>query len=124
MWSLWWRGDLLPPCMCWLHDLGVLQHVGMNIIHAIKILTASIGKGGIEAAVEVRFLLKDRFLLIPGFPSMLEHPVDTVDHDLTFFTLHRFPIRHWDARCSGMIDRARSMPCYVLIPIVVLSSTG
>ena len=43
--------NLKPPCVCWLHRLWVLYDIGVNIIHAIKILSTQSSNCSIESTV-------------------------------------------------------------------------
>lgn len=47
------RRDLLPSGVCGLHDSGVEDHVGVDVVDAVEIRAAEGCGGGVEAAGRV-----------------------------------------------------------------------
>src|SRR5271170_4361340 len=55
---------------------------------------------------------------IPGFSSMLQHPIITGHGNFPFLPIHHFSVNERDARSTRVVHIAGTMPCDVLIAVV------
>ena len=76
-----------------LHNLWILHDVGVDVVHAVQIVSTLGGKGRVEAAGTVSQGFEiERLWLLPSLSCMLEHPICSSDDDLALFAFYSFPV--------------------------------
>lgn len=122
---------MFPACVRRLHDLGILNEVGVDVVDAVEIGASHLENGRVEYAVPP---LTDTVsncrsekeregwpFVSPGFSRVFNHPVVPGHCHSPLLGVDNLSSRYGNGGGTGMVDTAGAVPRDKLVFIVRLA---